>query len=229
MNDMVIIITNKTTTKEFCDVDETLKQLELSAYNNGENICGLRNFTESLCLKDISVNPKKGFDILVLPDVELDEDYAAILKYFSAGLQTVYVLYHKNPRNPNLPKSQTDFMEKILDQVQINRLYQSHDSNSIYCIELKEIANAIITKNEKDYNLILQRMKARFPDSILEKKLILLHECLHHESAKDSLSKIAWLTQEQQDIVKYLAAQTDNLTEDYIKALTKLRISLLGS
>lgn len=227
MKEIVIIITDITTTKELCSVDETLMSFGLSDYNNGTNICGLRNFKSSLCLKDVSGNPKKDFDLLILPDVTFDADFADIIKYFTEGVKTVYILFHKNIRNPNLPVEQTDFMQQVIVGSQINKLYQSHGPGSIYCDDLKEIAEAISTTNESEYNSQLNKLKRKFPDEVLERKLNLLHDCLTPEGAAEA--DTSFLTAEQKKLVEFLAKHKDNLAKDYIAKLTELRISLLGS
>lgn len=106
------------------------------------------------------------------------------------------------------------------------RIYSTADGQEKYQKVLKLIKSISDNTVAQSVESIIKEF---FYDKVLEAKLELLHNCLHYESAKESLDNIAWLTQEQQDIVKYFAEQTDNLTEDYINALTKLRISLLGS
>lgn len=71
-------------------------------------------------------------------------------------------------------------------------------------------------------------LKSKFNfDEVLEKKLILLHDCLHQESA--ATTDTTWLTLEQKELVNELIKINDNLNIDYIKVLTKLRKELLGS
>jgi hypothetical protein len=77
-----------------------------------------------------------------------------------------------------------------------------------------------------------ERIKnAIFPDSeslaLTEKKLRLLHDCLHSKSA--ATVNTSWLSEKQAAIVAFLAAQTDNVSGTYLEKLEELQKSLLGS
>jgi len=90
-----------------------------------------------------------------------------------------------------------------------------------------EISKFIGIGGEDTYNKIWNSIPEF--DNVLEAKLELLHNCLHHESAPSELEPILSDYQEDYYFFKKGVVGKDFFNKDYIDHLTKLRIVLLGT
>lgn len=109
----------------------------------------------------------------------------------------------------------------------INYLINAYDATKDGFDEVKY--NDAIKKLIDWFPIDVIKAKLNLPDGNLSTaaKLSILHNCLTPNGAAETDKSL--LDEKQKGIVDYLANQNDNFCNDYIRNLTELRISLLGS
>jgi hypothetical protein len=159
--------------------------------------------------------------ILVINDMINEEAISTILSAYS-NITKLYYIHHSLPSG-----SVKKMIKDICNNRKISLIPQS-DIHEYGKSKFYHLVGHFCAKNAILKLDFFEDLKIKFSyDEVLEKKLILLHDCLHNESA--ATTDTSWLTEEQKTIVRFLSVQKDNLDEDYIEALTELRKSLLGS
>ena len=188
-------------------------------------------------------------DIIILPDenIFLGDDYRdarELLQRLKEAQVTLFIVFHQNGdflRAYNDPNTNGNIKDYLQDQLAI---VQSHVPGGFYWQELKNIANAIKQKNRQAYDIAIEEAKEKFPDSLLEAKLELLHMCLTPEGR----DKGTWDENGQITILRdgeepFRGAIPDNIGkaefkklkqktggafgEEYMNALADLRNALL--
>jgi len=153
-------------------------------------------------------------DLILIKDSISPEDKNLISLLHSINGTDILLLKHRLPSDDVLMQIKNPYIKTGM-----------HEANGPF---YDEVFNIILDSEPNKYVRIRDNV---FPGSenifLTEKKLILLHDCLHHESA--AKTDTSWLNKEQKDIVEFLAKQTDNLFKEYIDKVTELRKLLLGS
>lgn len=159
--------------------------------------------------------------ILIVNDMIEENSIQTILSKFS-NLSKVFYVHH------NLPSTEVKKEIKIycnnngIEVIPQPDLHERGKSNFYHLVGEFCNPGAVLKI------AFFDELKSKFSfDEVLEKKLALLHECLHYVSA--AKADITWLEETQQSLVRKLIVISDNLHPDYIVTLTQLRKDLLGS
>ena len=159
--------------------------------------------------------------VLVVND-GIDDTSMENLLNEKTGISSVYYVYHNLPTN-TVKQAIKDYCTKQKISLIPQKDIHEHGKSKLY-----HLIGEFCQPNTKLKVDFFDELKKKFDyDEVLEKNLILLHECLHHESA--AKADISWLEKPQQELVKQLIKIGDNLDDKYIKVLTQLRKDLLGS
>lgn len=160
--------------------------------------------------------------ILISDQIEIPIDLKGVSYKLNLliGKDDLYIIYHDNPIVNYKVKHQkglrNHFEKQIKSEIQSRQVLNSAHH---------KIFQVLANWNIDDFN----SLSAVFPDPILEAKLELLHNCMHHESVPDNLDSI--LTSFSTDFDKFNKARQGKtlLDKEYMDALTELRKALLGS
>ena len=135
---------------------------------------------------------------------------------------SIFYVFHQDTSKEALARIKAYCSEKEISLTGVQDIHQKGKSKFYHLVKDFCKTDSKLTVDFFD------DLKKKFNhDEVLEKKLALLHDCLHHQSA--AKADTSWLTQDERDIVEFLAKQKDNLKKEYIDALTELRKKLLGS
>jgi hypothetical protein len=196
------------------------KYIVFSNNNNKKKIDKLSTFNPTEFGDEIVIVVNDGYDVNRIVN--------SITEYLQTNSCFVYSVFHKTVENAGT------ISEEFLKQFGTN--YKSYINEhevggSIFDLYLIPL---ILDFNSKLFNGLI----AKLPDMVLEAKLILLHECLVPSSIPKELPAVL-STSPKGDV--YMSAyrkfliDCEGMTDrnvfdtDFIDALTKLRISLLGS
>lgn len=186
-----------------------------------------------LFLSKNKINTKVFADwqILFVTDMYPTENYDKEM----FGKDTL-VMYHTTPSNIEEFLAKTHIKSKRKGKHEpeekdgysiINYLINAYDATKDVFDETKY--NEAIRKLVDWFPVDIIKAKLNLPDNNLSTaaKLSILHNCLTSNGAAETDKSL--LDEKQKVIVDYLANQKDNFCKDYIRNLTELRISLLGS
>lgn len=133
--------------------------------------------------------------ILFVDDIdwhdEPDRVKCILIKYINGTDKScIYVILHKSSRyNDNRTADGKIILghkgiikEVLSDSAFENFIEENHEPGSVYHEQLKNLIN-IVNGNSR-YNSLLEEIKKKFPNLILETKLELLHSCLTPTKAK---------------------------------------------
>lgn len=209
---------------------KTDKQMELIIFFTNRNKLGVVGVRFPNTLNDTNKNQYYLYQfsadraVWVVND-QIDDTSMENLLNTQTRVSSIYFVYHNLPTDAvktTIKKYCTDNSVSLIPQ---------NDKHEYGKSKLYHLVGEFCQPNAELKVEFFDDLKSKFNyDEELEKKLTLLHDCLHHDGAKAALKEgISWLSDKEKAIVETLARQTDNLSKDYIAKLTELRISLLGS
>lgn len=218
--DQIIDLSRKTISKSQLP---TLDEYKVISSQNGLQTFNLE-FNNEL---DLSIQSNEI--LIVVEDVCNTESLLEIIKdYITSNEVRVYAVFHKTPGNAGalssifLSELGLSFRSSLTEHEVIGSAY---DNYLIPLVKHFDVA-------------LFNELLPKFPDKVLEEKLILLHECLVPSGIPKELSpilqnapngnayKLAFAA-----FLKVCEGKTDTniFDSDFIDALTKLRVALLGS
>jgi hypothetical protein len=201
--------------------------MELIIFFTNENKLGKVGvrFTQDLNDTNKNQNYEYRFQedkvILIVNDMIEEGSIQTTLSKYS-NLSKVFYVHHTLP-SVDVRKNITSYCsENNIEVVPQGDLHERGKSNFYHLV-------GEFCQQGAELNIaFFDELKSKFSfDEVLEKKLTLLHECLHHVSA--AKADIRWLEEPQQSLVRKLVEIGDNLDPNYIVTLTQLRKDLLGS
>lgn len=159
--------------------------------------------------------------INLLSDKITEEQFKETVNSFK-GTRSIYYVYHGLP-DDKIRIQLEQFCQT--NNITLSSIFDMHEKG---LSKIYHFIGEFCQPNSELKSVFFDDLKGKFNfNEELEKKLALLHECLHHESAANA--KIDWLKQPQKELVEKLIEINDNLHPDYIATLTQLRKDLLGS
>jgi len=218
----IVVLTNSS---GIYGLEPSLNELLKGFAEDGKDIASFDDVGKPTLIdlsKEASPQIAKSNVILISDQVEIPEELIGVAYELNelVGKDDLYIIYHDNPIVNYKVKHQKGlrkhFEKQIKSEVQSRQVLNSaHDK------VFQVLANWKIS----DFNSLI----SIFPDPILEAKLELLHNCLHHESVPENLDSI--LKTFSADFDKFNKARQGKtlFDKEYMDALTELRKALLGS
>ena len=206
---------------------KTDKQMELIIFFTNKNKLGVVGVDFPNTLNDTNRNQSYQYQfsndkVVWVVNDGIDDTSMKNLLNAKTGISSVYYVYHNLPAD-TVKQAIKDYCTNQKISLIPQKDIHEHGKSKLY-----HLIGEFCQSNAELKVEFFDELKSKFSyDEELEKRLTLLHDCLHHESA--AKADVSWLNTPQQDLVKKLVKINDNLHPDYIKTLTQLRKDLLGS